>query len=365
MDDLVIVGGGLAGLTLAILCARKEMKVTVLEKSTYPRQKVCGEYISKESLPLLEHLGISVKALSLPEIDTFILTSHHGMQSSCHLNPGGIGISRFKLDHLLAETAKNEGVEIYENTRVTEIKFNKGIYQTETQTGKYFESRLCVGSYGRISGLQSATSQDARYFVGVKYHTTEGPEKNKIEIHNFPGGYCGISAVEEDRYCLCYLAKAEMLKPFKGNIHEFEKEVLYKNKILKKRFESGQKSERIVTSQLTFGVSEDELPYPLIGDANGFIPPLTGNGMSLAFRGACNLYQAIIKNNTIESIQKESKIYTSGYLKSRINKGKILQNLLLNENPYFNKGLMFGLTHIPGLLPFMTRQAVGEDIHVS
>ena len=364
MDDLVIIGGGLAGLTLAILCARKDIKVTVLEKSVYPRHKVCGEYISKESLPLLEYLGVSAKALSLPEIDTFILTSHHGMQSSCRLNPGGIGISRFKLDHLLADIAKNDGVEIYENTRVTAITTDKGIYQIKTQTRNSFEANLCVGSFGRISGLQSSTSQDGKYFIGVKYHITEGPEKNKIEIHNFPGGYCGISAVEDGKYCLCYLAKAEMLKPFKGNIDEFEREVLYKNSFLKNRFEAGQKSEKVVTSQLTFGISEEELSYPLIGDANGFIPPLTGNGMSLAFRGACSLYQTITKDSTAEFVHRQSKAYTSNYLKWRINKGKMLQNLLLNENPYFNKGLMYGLTHIPGLLPFMTRQAVGEEIRV-
>ena len=364
MNDIVIVGGGLAGLTLAILCARKGMRVTVMEKSGYPRQKVCGEYISKESLPLLNHLGISVDALALPEIDTFVLTSHHGIQSSCRLRPGGIGISRFKLDHLLAETAKNEGVEIYENTRATEIKSEKGIFQIETHTGRTFESRLCVGSYGRISGLHSSSSPGGRYFIGVKYHTTKGPEKNKIEIHNFPGGYCGISAVEGDQFCLCYLAKAEVLKPFKGNIDAFEKEVLYKNTFLKKRFEAGQKTERVVTSQLTFGVAEETIPYPLIGDANGFIPPLTGNGMSLAFRGACALYAAITEDTTVDQIIKANQSYTSNYLKWRINKGKILQNLLLNENPYFNKGLMYGLTHIPGLLPFMTRQAVGDEIGV-
>ena len=364
MSDIVIIGGGLAGLTLSILCARKGMKVVVIEKSDYPRQKVCGEYISKESLPLLRHLGIDPERLGLPEIDTFVLTSHHGMQSSCHLSTGGIGISRYTLDDLLAKIARSEGVIIHENTRVTDIKTEKGIFQVITHSGLNFGANMCVGSYGRISGLQTAASTDGKYFIGVKYHTSQGPEKNKIEIHNFPGGYCGISAVENDQYCLCYLAKSETLKPFKGNIDEFEKSVLYQNPFLKKRFEDGKKGDRIVTSQMTFGVHNEFLPYPVIGDANGFIPPLTGNGMSLAFRGALTLYKEIIKDNTTEQLVNFNNSYTKKYLKWRINKGKVLQNLLLNTNPVFNKSLMFGLTHIPGLLPFMTRQAVGRDITI-
>ncbi|HMP29793.1 MAG TPA: FAD-dependent oxidoreductase, partial [Saprospiraceae bacterium] len=236
MNDIVVVGGGLAGLSLAILCAKNGMEVTLLEKSSYPKHKVCGEYISKESLRFLHHLGVAVEDLRLPHIDTFVLTSPYGQSTSCHLIPGGIGISRFYLDKLLADIASNLGVKIIENIRVTQITYIKDQYNIETQNQVNFTATLCVGAYGRISGLQQ-TSQDrvAKEFIGVKYHVSKGPHKNVIEIHNFQGGYCGISAIEDDKYCLCYLAKADQMKAYKGNIDLFEQEVLWKNPFLKER----------------------------------------------------------------------------------------------------------------------------------
>jgi flavin-dependent dehydrogenase len=362
MNDIVIVGGGLAGLSLAILCARKGMHVTLIEKSSYPKHKVCGEYISKESLGFLQSLGIATDNLQLPSIDTFVLTSHHGLKASCHLQPGGIGISRFLLDQLLADIAIQEGVHLLENTKVTNIDFLDQKYRIETQNQETIYASLCVGSYGRISGLQKASNTSSKDFIGVKYHVNEGPNKNVIEIHNFEAGYCGISAIENDKYCLCYLAKADALKKFKGNIDKFEEEILFKNTYLKDRFKAHKLIDRVTTSQLQFGLNADNLPYPVIGDAAGFIPPLTGNGMSLAFRSAKDIYLKIINQKANENLSQINKEYTQNYLSGRIQKGILLQNLLFIQNPYFNKALMYGLMKIPGLLQIMSTQAVGKEI---
>ncbi len=364
MSDLVIIGGGLAGLSLSILCARKGMNVILIEKSSYPKHKVCGEYISKESLHFLNHLGINTKSLQLPNIDTFVLTSHHGLSATCKLDIGGIGISRYLLDKLLADIARNEGVKIYEQTRVTSVDYIDDRYTIETHNKETFYTAQCVGAYGRISGLQSPQSQSGKSYIGVKYHVDRGPAKNEIEIHNFEAGYCGISAIEDDKYCLCYLAKAEPLKEMKGNIDQFEEEVIFKNKYLKERFNSRKIIDRVATSQLQFGIHSEPLSYPLLGDAAGFIPPITGNGMSLAFRSALALYQTLInhpKNNTLLS---ENKRYINQYLKRRIQQGIFLQDLLFIQNQYFNKALMYGLVTIPGLLKIMSKQATGEEFRV-
>ena len=73
--DAAIIGGGLAGLSLAIQMARKGYSVVLFEKEKYPFHKVCGEYISMESWPFLLSLGLDLSALNLPKIDTLNLTA--------------------------------------------------------------------------------------------------------------------------------------------------------------------------------------------------------------------------------------------------------------------------------------------------
>ena len=97
--DLCIIGGGVAGLSLAILSAREGHSVLLIEKDTYPRQKVCGEYISRESEPFLRSLGLDIEKHDLPIIDRFRITSQHGQVGECDLGTGGIGVSRYFLDH--------------------------------------------------------------------------------------------------------------------------------------------------------------------------------------------------------------------------------------------------------------------------
>ena len=73
--DVVLIGGGLAGLTAAIHLSKKGLKVTLIEKSDYPRHKVCGEYISNEILPYLQWLDIDISELQPTNIKNFRFTS--------------------------------------------------------------------------------------------------------------------------------------------------------------------------------------------------------------------------------------------------------------------------------------------------
>ena len=364
--DVIIVGGGLAGLSLSILCSKSGLSVLLLEKSEYPKHKVCGEFISNESYNFMQLLGLPLKELNLPFIDKFVLTSHYGLSSSCNLNPGGTGISRYKLDKLLADIAINNGVELLQGIKVIDIKKEAEGFKVTSYQNKVYSSKITVGAFGRISGLQTNSSIENESYVGVKYHVLDGPKSNTIEIHNFDGGYCGISKIEDEKFCMCYLAKSSELKKYKGDILEFEKNVLFKNKFLKERFQSKKLMLPIVTSQLNFGITANtQNDYLKIGDAAGFIPPITGNGMSLAFRSAKVLHYQIIKNiskNNWKNLLLENKSYIDNYLKRRINKGIFLQNLLLVENKYFNKILMHSLTGVPGLLNIMSKQAVGKEI---
>ena len=354
--DLIIAGGGLAGLSLGILCKKKGFRVLILEKGSYPRHKVCGEFISLESLNFLNRLGLDLSQDDFPKISKFHLTTEYGNSGTCRLNPGGVGVSRYFLDHRLRQIAENQGCIVLENTTVKEITHDgKGVIDI---SGKIYRGKLVVGALGKSSKNQTK-------FFGVKYHVNRGPDLDTIEIHHFKGGYCGISAIEANKFCLCYLSRAEGLKSFQGNIQKFEEEVVFKNGFLKKRFEAARIMEGVTTSGIGFGIQPtDNKYYPVLGDAGGFIPPLTGNGMSLAFRSAAWIFPEVCnylegKSNIHHLLQHQSN-YIQGYLKKRIRAGIFLQDLLFVEQPLFHQLLMKGITRIPGLLNVLSGLAVGK-----
>ncbi len=364
--EVLIVGGGLAGLSLAIMCAQSGLKVLLIEKGTYPRQKVCGEYISMESYDMVKGLGVPLETLQVPIINKFVLTSPHSREATTRMNTGGFGISRYYLDEKLAQLAVDAGVKLLTQTKVQHMVNIHNGYQVTTQKGHVFESPLLVGAYGRISGLHHPSKISQKEFVGVKYHVDAGPADDTIEIHHFKGGYCGVSKVENGHYNLCYLARSVDLKECKGNIDLLEQRVLMKNPSLAYRLSANRLFEPVFTSGLYFGVhTETGLSYPQIGDAAGFIPPLTGNGMSLAFRSAAFMHQEILSYQSHKDplrLLKAHQSYISTYLKHRINKGIMLQQLLFSVHPIVQKGLWGCFRLFPGWLHMMTKQAVGKKI---
>ncbi|MDP4663076.1 MAG: FAD-dependent oxidoreductase, partial [Salibacteraceae bacterium] len=197
--DLAIIGGGISGLSTAILCAKQGWKIAVFEKDEYPKHKVCGEYISNESREFLTNLGLPIDEMNLPSISTFVLTTQYGTSSSCTLETGGFGLSRYAFDQLLATEAQQLGVSLFQNTRIKSIDgtAETGFNITDTK-GESYHSRLIVGAWGRSNALDhSKPITNTEAWVGIKYHVEKGPDADTIEIHAFEDGYCGISEVED------------------------------------------------------------------------------------------------------------------------------------------------------------------------
>ena len=128
-------------------------------------------------------------------------------------------------------------------------------------------------------------------YVGIKYHIRTDWEENVIGLHNFENGYCGISKIEEDKYCLCYMTMAENLKKSNNNISQLEENLLYRNQHLKKIFLNSEKVESfpVTISQINFNKkTQIENGILMLGDSAGMITPLCGNGMSIALHTGKN-----------------------------------------------------------------------------
>ncbi|WP_220101243.1 NAD(P)/FAD-dependent oxidoreductase [Chitinophaga oryzae] len=120
---IIIIGGGLAGLTSAIHLARAGLPVSLVEKNTYPRHKVCGEYISNEVLPYLQWLGADPAVLAPADISRLLLSAANGKTISATLPLGGFGVSRYTLDHFLLNKALAAGVRLITDT-VTDVEYH-------------------------------------------------------------------------------------------------------------------------------------------------------------------------------------------------------------------------------------------------
>lgn len=287
--DLAIIGGGLAGLSLAILEARAGQQVLLFEKKSYPAHKVCGEYISLESWPFLSALGVPLDSWDLPILQRLELSSP-AKRIKLTLDLGGFGVSRYKLEQKMLELAVAAGVEVYASCEVHEIQQQISGFQLITDVG-VFESKQAAGSWGRRSGLYKQAPQ-ARNFVGVKWHLKGEMPADLIALHNFEGGYAGMSRIEEGLSCFCYLVDSQRLK-VAGSIAELEKQLRRENPYLQQQLETLTPVwERPLTiSQLSFSPKTTaHQGVFLLGDAAGSIAPLAGNGMSMAMHAAYLLH---------------------------------------------------------------------------
>jgi flavin-dependent dehydrogenase len=298
--DVALAGGGLAGLAASILLAEKGYSVVLVEKESYPFHRVCGEYISMESWDFISRLGLPLEGMSLPRISTLHLTAPGGALFRARLPQGGFGISRFRLDHLLAKRAVDAGVTLIEKARVEEIQREERYRLTIRHRNggvEELEASVCCSSHGKRSNLDlrwhraylQKTDRRLDNYVGVKYHLRADWPADTIGLHNFEQGYCGISKVEEDWYCLCYLTTAAALKAAGNTIALFEERVLCQNPHLRSILAGAEPREGfpLTISQVCFqDKTRVEAGMLMLGDAAGMITPLCGNGMSIALHTA-------------------------------------------------------------------------------
>jgi menaquinone-9 beta-reductase len=342
---VAVIGGGLAGLSLSILLSKAGYKTILFEKEKYPFHKVCGEYISLESWSFIEDLGLHLTQLNLPIIKKLMVSSPDGNFINANLDLGGFGISRYFLDNKLKEIAVENGVIVYEETKVNEVIFNEGKFTVKYNGGE-ISSLVVAASFGKRSNLDvkwkrsfiKQKNSKLNNYIGVKYHIKNQFADDTIALHNFKNGYCGISKVEEDKYCLCYLTTAQNLKDHHNSIREMEEKVLFENPFLKKIFSESTFlfKQPITISQISFDKkSQIENHVLFLGDAAGMITPLCGNGMSMAFHAANiafeNIHSFLQGNVSREEMEKRYSDQWQQHFAKRLRNGRLIQRLFGKE----------------------------------
>lgn len=346
--DVIIVGGGLAGLTAAIILSRNNKRVLLIEKKTYPYHKVCGEYISNEVLPLLKSIGFNPFEYGASTIQQLRISTPSGRNIFSKLDLGGFGLSRFVIDNALAKIAIKNGADVLTATRVTEINFEQNIFSVKTNTEKNFTTKLVIGSYGKRDLLDKKLNRSFikkhTGYMGVKYHVKTDYPLNEVGLDNFENGYCGIVKIEEDKYNICYLYQRQANYSF-NTIGELEENVLFKNPVIKNIFSKSTfiHEQPEVINEISFAPKKlIENHIIMCGDTAGSIVPLCGNGMAMAIHAAKLLSELIISTRVLDASEismqdrllleeRYSKVWKTTF-SSRLFWGRNLQSVFGNNS---------------------------------
>lgn len=367
--DIIIVGGGLAGLTAALDLSQKGYATLLIEKKTFPHHKVCGEFISNEVLPYFNRLGIDLDTLHPTHISHTTISLANGKSLSAELPLGGFGVSRYTLDYFLYQKAVGSGCKILCD-KVTDITFQEDTFLITTEKEQQLTSKVVLAAYGKRSNLDRSLQRGfilkKSPWLGVKAQYTGSFPNDLVALHNFQGGYCGVSKVEDDLINICYLARFEVFKKFK-NIEDFNEGVLYKNPELKAVLSASNMvfDKPISISQISFenkGQIEDHML--MLGDAAGLIHPLCGNGMAMAIHSAKLASEQVdaFLQGTIDRtmLEKNYQSHWNQHFKSRLAMGKRLSKILLN--PFWSAFLFRLLLLFPGILPQIIKRTHGNPI---
>lgn len=371
-NAVIIVGGGLAGLTAAIHLTKIGLAVILFEKNTFPKHKVCGEYVSNEVLPYLEWLDIDILTLQPTALEKLELATSDGKTINCNLPLGGFGISRYALDFCLYQKALANGCTIIQD-RIKDIDFKANQFTVTTANDTVFQSEIVIGAYGKYSNLDQHLNRKFSLkkssYLAVKAHYSGFFPDNLVGLYNFKGGYCGVSKVENDLINICYLTDSITFKKYK-NIDEFQSHVVTKNLLLKEIFDKSKMvfEKPLTISQIFFDEKEIvENHVLMIGDSAGLIHPLCGNGMAMAIHNAKIVSELVASyySKRIKSRTELENVYKAEWnlnFKKRLKTGRILSRLLKQEK--LSTLLMRILIIFPSVLLKIIKLTHGKSITV-
>ncbi|SRR6266496_1632069 len=281
--DLIVIGGGPAGTSAAITAARGGSRVLLLERGRFPRHKVCGEFISAESLALLNWLLAGAKrdlldqSLSLSESHVLL----DGRTLRIALDPPAASIARYDLDLALWDAARKAGVATLAETTAQPIE-EENPFRIQTSAGDFL-ARVVINASGRWSNLNLAVANiRGSRWLGLKAHFHAPLTERSVDLYFFDGGYCGVLPVHGPDGALLINACAL----FRTGVTTTFADIFPRHPILHDRSRQWTLAfAPLSTFPVTFPTPRPVSGLiPNTGDAAGFVDPFVGDGIALALR---------------------------------------------------------------------------------
>jgi flavin-dependent dehydrogenase len=302
MRDVLVIGGGLAGAALATQLSKAGVDVRLVEREAGPRDKVCGDFLSREAILYLERLGVDPLSLGAAPIARMRL-SRGTRVAEAALPFAAASVSRGVLDEAVLERTSHAGAEVCRGQRVTGLKKSpepRGGWIASIAHGQAIHAKsvfLATGKHDvRGHGRGSGGHDD---LVAFKAHFRLRADQLRtsrgyVDLALFPGGYAGLALIEGERANLCLLLRRDRLLQLGSRWDAVLAAVLAGSALLRERLEGAVQEEKrpMALSAIPYGYSIGERPEPSplglwrLGDQAAVIPSFSGDGMSIALHSA-------------------------------------------------------------------------------
>jgi menaquinone-9 beta-reductase len=309
-ERALVIGGGPAGGSLAAHLARNGCRVTVLERSVGPHDKVCGEFVSEEASRCLGDLGIDLSVLGAIRISTVRIYKGTG-SVAVELPFRAYSLSRRVLDEAILHSAVSFGADLRRGAYVKSLEQRGSNWLVGVKGGESLSGSSVFLATGKhdLRGWKRSTS-DRRGFIGLKIHLRLADDQIRqlsscVELFLFHGGYAGLALVENNVANLCLVAtKATFARlggwdPLLRHLRE--------TPVLARRLSEARTNSirPLAISAIPYGhlQSRSDGPWRL-GDQAAVIPSFCGEGIAIALRSAALAATHYVKGESAEIFQQ-------------------------------------------------------------
>ncbi len=376
--DVIIIGGGPAGTMAALYLSKYGFNTCIIEKKKFPREVLCGEFLSGEVSKTLKELSLFESFLSVNpvKISKFKFINEKGTEISSEFDFPAYALKRSLFDHFLFKSAVNRGVKVYQPAEAKIINRDgyKFLVQIKISDDQdiIINSDYVIAAYGKQNILDKKLN---RSFVGsetelkaIKFHIPNTCISNfpadEIRIYTGEGIYCGLNRVSEQETTLCFIEKRINGEQ---SSHNRILNLINTNKKFGKLF--GKDFDKLLhklpiygTGNIFFGKKTIvENGMFMAGDAAGVIAPLTGDGVGMAVQSAKLISSLLAEQKNKKYTRKELEdIYLSEWNKLFLNRIRIaifIQKLIITKTM---NNFSFSLVKtFPFILPKLVRVTRG------
>jgi menaquinone-9 beta-reductase len=289
--DPLIIGAGPAGAAAAIVLARNGLRPLLLERSTGPTDKVCGDFLSGDTINRCQALGVDPAALGAAPIRR-VRVMHRHRTAECALPFPALGLSRRLLDAALVQQAEKSGAQLRYNETVRRMSRHRGHWIVQCASGELQQAEAIFLATGKHDLRDLPRPQTRLSAVGMKMYFKLRPEAwralaDTVALVPFRGGYAGIQQVENGRATVCIAVQNNAFRALGGSwsallgaamndCRQFANLLLDAEPLL---------TRPLAVARVPYGhqvtASGDDRLFRL-GDQVAVIPSLTGDGMAIA-----------------------------------------------------------------------------------
>lgn len=377
---MAIIGGGIAGSALAKSLADSGWNTILLESKKFPRHKVCGEFLSPEAKSMLDSLGVNelIQSLRPSLIERSRLIFSHGDVLEAPLASHALGVSRYSLDAALLSSAQLAGAHVQTGSAVTAVTPANEGFIIETKQGTEmvaYKVRTVIAAWGANGRVPGTAPYPARSnfrtaknpYVGVKSHVAGITTDAAVELYFFEGGYLGISPVEDGRFNVSALLRQKAFQDKPKTIQGWIDAACSRNPQLLHKLSNAMPIAGTQAAIAPVQLSRKPLVwngYPQVGDAGLMIPPLCGDGMSMALRSA--LVCAALADRylsgeiSFDHWRHQYERFIEQQLKGPRQWGRLLQWMI--EAPVLPRLLVPCVRYTPGLMQRLIKATRLKDV---